>query len=150
MADISTRIPVKAAYDAVALFPSTVDAVAHTVNGSAFSLPRPLGGMQFELDVTAAATLAGDTLDVKVQTLLDGPNGATWTDAVHFTQILGNGGVKRIFAKITMNTAEAMYEDHANGLAAGSIKNLFGDQWRVSYVTVGTGSFTFSVSACPV
>jgi hypothetical protein len=52
----------------------------------------------FVLDVSAAATAAGDTLDVYVDTSLDG---ITWINAVHFTQVLGNGGAKREIAKLT-------------------------------------------------
>ena len=45
----------------------------------------------FQCELTAAATDAGDTLDVFVQTTIDG---TTWLDAVHFTQMLGNGDAK--------------------------------------------------------
>src|SRR5579884_1843729 len=133
---------------------STTDAVAHTVNVPASggtSLPRPRNVLAFVLDITSANAAVGDTLDVKIQTMLDGPHGATWTDVIHFTQALGNGGAKRFFAKLVCPVAEAMYEDHSNGLAAGSIKNHFGDLWRVTYTIVDGGahgqSFTFSVSA---
>lgn len=67
----------------------------------------------FVLDVTAAATAAGDTLDVYVDTSVDG---VTWINAVHFTQVLGNGGAKRELAKLT---SEALV-DPDNVLAISS------------------------------
>src|SRR4030067_3725750 len=46
------------------------------------------------LDITASATEAGDTLDVYVDVLI----GATWINAIHFTQQAGNGAAKKEFA----------------------------------------------------
>src|SRR3989304_1986963 len=46
------------------------------------------------LDITASATEAGDTLDVYVDVLI----GATWINAVHFTQQAGDGAAKKEFA----------------------------------------------------
>jgi hypothetical protein len=116
--------------------------------GSAVRLPGMVNAMALVLDVSAAATDAGDTLDVKVQTKIDGTN---WIDVVSFTQVLGNGGVKRHVAKIVAGLAEAMFADAA--LAAGSVRHLLGDEWRVKYDQVDAdsdGSFTFSVTACPM
>lgn len=152
MANVDVQLPTKPSLDAVILLASITDAVAHTVNGAATFLPRPRMGMAFELDVTAAAAAVGDTLDVKIQTTLDG-SGATWVDVVHFTQVLGNGGAKRFYAKLVGGVAEAMYEDHTASLAAGSIKNHLGDNWRYTYTIVDGGahgqSFTFSIHAIP-
>lgn len=101
---------------------------------------------EFQLDVTAAATEAGDTLDVYVQTTIDGTN---WIDVVHFTQVLGNGGAKRYVAKINGTEPQAMFEN-GTALAAGAVRNILGDQYRVRYaivdvVTADNQSFTFSV-----
>lgn len=117
-----------------------------TGTGDEFEV-RPKNGLSFELDVTAAATAAGDTLDVYVQTTLDGTN---WVDVVHFTQVLGNGGVKRFFAKISKDVAETMFEN-ATALGAAAVRNIFGHQWRarwaVTDATTDDASFTFSVHA---
>lgn len=134
--------------DAVTLLASTTDAVAHTVTQAAgTSIPRPTLGLVLELNVTAAATLVGDTLDVIVQALA--PDGVNWLDVCWFTQVLGNGGVKRIVAKIQGDAAQAMYEV-ATALTAGNVRHLLGDSWRVKYTIVGTGSFTFSVAVRPM
>ena len=104
----------------------------------------------FVLDVTAAATLAGDTLDVFLQGSPD-PSGPYWNDFVHFTQVLGNGGAKRFEARWTSlvapTTAQAAPQDGA--LAAGVAQGLFGAAMRVKWVLVGTGNFTFAVNAVP-
>lgn len=138
----------KGVQDAVTLLSSTTRTA--TLSGSAaVRLPRPNRGVGFVLDVTAAATGVGDTLDVFVQTLI---NGSTWSDVVHYTQVLGNGGAKRFVAKVTATDTQAMFENSA-ALAAGSVRNICGDQWRVRADVVDAGggvqSFTFSVTAIP-
>jgi hypothetical protein len=102
----------------------------------------------FVLDVTAAATAAGDHLDVYVQTKLDGTN---WVDVVHFTQLDGNGGTKRYFEKVVAGPAFAGFEN-GTALGEGEVRDLAGNPWRVRYVVtdVDDPSFTFSVVACPM
>lgn len=101
----------------------------------------------FQLDVTAAATDAGDTLDVYVQTTIDGTN---WLDAVHFTQVLGNGSAKRYISKLSASLALTEYET-GTALGAAAVRHIFGDQWRVRWAITDAGtpnvSFTFSVKA---
>jgi hypothetical protein len=133
----------------VLLAPVTTVAGAVSASGAAVHIPATHSGMAFVLDVTAAATDAGDTLDVKVQCRLDGTN---WHDVVSFTQCLGNGGAKRHVAKISSSVAQAMYEV-GSALAAGSVRNLLGEVWRVTYTQVDAdsdGTFTFGVTACPM
>ena len=101
-----------------------------------------------ELDVTAAATISGDTLDVFVQTSVDGTN---WVDVMHFTQILGNGGAKRYFAKIIHDAALTEFENGA-ALGAAAARAIIGGKYRVRWDVADTGtagdaSFTFSVTA---
>lgn len=98
----------------------------------------------FQLDVTAAATAVGDTLDMFVQTTVDGTN---WLDIAHFTQVLGNGGAKRFIGKVTRDVSETMYET-GTALAAAAVRNVLGNQYRTRYVIAGaTPSFTVSVKA---
>jgi hypothetical protein len=53
-------------------------------------------------------------------------------------------------ATITTGINQAMYET-GTALTAGSVRNIFGDEWRVSYTIVDGGahgqSFTFAVWA---
>src|SRR5262249_23496717 len=125
------------------------DATAHSVNGSAVYLPRPIGGLVLELDVTAAAAASGDTLDCAVQTLIDQSN---WVDVARFTLVLGNAGAKRYYACLTLAGGCAMFEA-ASSLSAGSLRHIFGDAWRCRYTITDGGahgqSFTFSMTACP-
>jgi hypothetical protein len=101
----------------------------------------------FQLEVTAAATDAGDTLDVYVQTTVDG---TTWLDAVHFTQVIGTGGAKRYVSKISASLAQAEYET-GTALGAAAVRHLMGDQYRVRWAITDAStvnaSFTFSVAA---
>lgn len=107
----------------------------------------PAVALIVQLDVTAIGTDVGDTFDVTVQTMIDGVN---WVDVIHFTQLLGNGGTKRFIAKLVAGAAEAMFEN-GTALAAGNIRNLIGDQWRVKTTIVDSGTvnatFTYSVTA---
>jgi hypothetical protein len=152
MPTVTGQLQRKGVADTISLLDSLTDAVAHTVNSPAsggIALPRPSCGFVFELDVTAAAAAIGDTLDVKVQTSLDGVN---WIDVCHFTQVLGNGGVKHHIATNNVSIAQATFEN-GTALAAGQVRNIFGDLWRVTYTIVDGGahgqSFTFNVNACP-
>lgn len=89
----------------------------------------------FDLDVTAAATAAGDTLDVYVDTSLDG--GTSWRNIVHFTQLLGDGGVKRETMTINPggNVGTAPLNTAADAASAG-VRHLLGSQYRARYVQV--------------
>lgn len=128
---------------------TTVPGALNAVASAAVHIPGQPRAIGFVLDLTAAATDAGDTLDVKIQTRLDGTN---WVDVVSFTQCLGNGGAKRHFAKIDAGIAQAMFENGA-ALAAGNVRNLVGEVWRVVHTQVDAdsdGTFSFSVTACPM
>lgn len=127
------------------LLPSTTATSGTNATSAPVAIPFVFQSIAFTLDVTAAATAVGDTLDVVVQTKLDGTN---WTDIVHFTQVLGNGGAKRHIAKVTLDGTQAMFEV-GTSLSAGNARNLAGDQFRVSYTIVSSSapSFTFAVTA---
>ena len=77
----------KKAHDVVNVATITTIAGALNVNTTAVTLPSSMTAVGLTLDVTAAATAAGDKLDVKVQTLIDGTN---WVDVAYFAQVLGN------------------------------------------------------------
>ena len=128
---------------------TTTVAGTATATGAAVHIQGSPNAMAFVLDVTAATVAADDTLDVKIQCRLDGTN---WHDVVAFTQCAGNGGAKRHVAKINADIAQAMYEV-GSALAAGNVRNLLGEVWRVSHTQTDAdsdGSFTFSVVACPM
>jgi hypothetical protein len=104
---------------------------------------------EFLLNVTAAATAAGDTLDVYIQATSD--DGTTWDDFVHFSQILGNGGAKKELFRwqgmIAPTTDHAAPADAS--LAVATIKQgPHGTVWRVKWVVASASapSFTFSVT----
>lgn len=137
--------------DLVTVLASTV-ATAQGTGSTAVPIYGIKSDVQFSLICTAAATAAGDKIDVYVQALVAGtPASGTWVDVVHFTQLLGNGGAKNIIAHINAGQAEAMF-DTSSALSAGSIRNIIGDFWRVRWdiTTASAPSFTFSVVAMPV
>jgi hypothetical protein len=116
-----------------------------TGTGAAFSSQMVKSTVSWELDVTDAATEAGDTLNVFIQTKI----GDDWLDVVHFTELIGSGGAKRFYAKQTVAVAETMFEN-GTALAAGAVRNLIGSDWRcrwaiVDVATTSNQSFTFSL-----
>jgi len=136
---------------AVVLLASTTDAVAHSVTSTAVTGLGQYAQMQILLSVTAAAAAAGDTLDVYVDSSPDG--GTTWANAVHFTQVLGNGGAKSFTAVIDPGGAPGTSViDVTSNASAGTVRpSMFADQLRVRYTIVDGGahgqSFTFAVLA---
>ncbi len=134
-----------------------VASAARTANGNSGALYLThASGMRaaaFLLNVTAAATDAGDTLDVYVQHSSDG--GTTYDDFIHFTQVLGNGGAKKFVAHWvgTIAPTSALHAPADAALAAGVNQGPIGDTLRVKWVIVDAGtanvSFTFSVTMSP-
>jgi len=132
---------------------------ARTTSGTANIAPafsNMLGssyGAAFQLTVSAAATDVGDTLDVYIQSSVDG--GTSWDDFVHFTQVLGNGGAKKFLAFWTSamapETEQAAPADAT--LAAGVKQGPVGSLLRIKWVLVDAGtqnaSFTFRVDGNP-
>lgn len=124
-------------------------AAARTVTGTgeAVTLEGFLA-LVLQLEVTAAATESSDTLDVYLQTTLDG--GSSWVDVYHFTQVLGNGGAKKYFGKIVADAALTEFENGA-ALGAAAGRAIFGSSYRVRWAitdaSTQNASFTFSVKA---
>jgi hypothetical protein len=142
---LSLAVPVQAA--------TLLASAARTASGTS-TLAPPFGGdfkaAVFLLSVTAAATDVGDTLDVYLQSSVDG--GTTWDDFAHFTQVLGNGGAKKYLATWTsLVSPESELKANADAaLAAGVLQGPVGSPWRVKWVIADAGtvnvSFTFSLS----
>lgn len=125
-----------------------LESAARTETGTGGELvAEGLSALFLQLDVTAAATDSGDTLDVYVQTTIDGTN---WVDIYHFTQVLGNGGAKRYFGKVLFDAALTEFENAA-ALAAAGGRSILGDRYRVRWAitdaSTDNASFTFSVKA---
>lgn len=103
------------------------------------------------LDITASATDAADTLDVYVDVLA--PDGATWLNAVHFTQQAGNGAAAKQFAVLDPSNPGTDVVAVTADAAAGKVRPaLFGYAVRARWAIVDGGgdansSHTFSVTA---
>jgi hypothetical protein len=119
-----------------------------TDQGGAYELTR-CNRIAFLLNVTAAATAAGDTLNVYVQSTIDG--GTTWNDFVSFTQVLGNGGAKKFEAdwNAIAGPTTALGPPTDATLAAGVKQGPIGAGFRVKWVIASASapSFTFSLLA---
>ena len=131
-----------------------LSSAARTVSGERVilgSFGNILAG-SFLLVVSAAATEAADTLDVYIQSSAD--NGDNYDDFIHFTQVLGNGGAKKIqaFWNALMAPEAELAALADASMAVGIKQGPVGDKWRVKWVIAGdvpvlNASFTFSLSA---
>jgi len=138
----------KKSFDSTTVLASQTTSTTNAGTAAA-KLPYPPNALSFVLDLTAAATDAVDTLDIYIQTKIDGTN---WVDMVHFTQIVGNGGAKRFIAKVCGPQTENLF-NNTSALSAGSVRHLLGDEYRVRWDITDADSncsFTFSVVACPM
>lgn len=101
------------------------------------------------LDVTAATHEAGDKLDVYVDY---SPDGSKWLNGAHYTQVLGNGGVKSevvLFDPTNPGVAAiATTSDCASGVVRPGVWGAFiRARWVIVDEGDGDASFTFSVKA---
>lgn len=118
----------------------------------------------FQLNVTAAPSTSGGTLDVYVQHSVDylaaGPASsnfaATWDDFLHFAQVGGTvaAQIAGWQGETAPSSSLAMHTAVAASLAAGQIRQgPTGAAWRVQYVVTGgvlvasSSAYTFSVRA---
>ena len=105
----------------------------------------------FEYHLTAATTEVADTLDVFIDTSLDG--GTTWINIVHFAQSTGTSEPDR-FVAVVAPEASVMTApvDVAADAAAGAVRHFLGERVRVRYTMVQSAtndneSFTIAVRA---
>lgn len=136
--------------DAKALLASTTQTGVGVGTGAAVALAGMPNAFAFTLDVTAAATNLNDTLNVFVQTKI---NGTDWIDVAHFTEVLGNGSTKRYVEKVSASPAFAGFEN-GDAFGDGEVRHFHGDSWRVRWAVVdptgANAAFTFSVFSCPM
>lgn len=102
----------------------------------------------FLLNVTALGVGVGDTLNVYVQSTIDG--GTTYNDFVSFTQVLGNGGVKKFEADWNglQGPTTPLGAPADGALSAGVKQGPIGSGLRVKWtIAGGTATFTFSLVA---
>jgi hypothetical protein len=116
-------------------------------NGTAVYIGGERERYIFILAVTAAATDVDDTLDCYIDWSIDN---VTYYNGGHFTQVLGNGGVKAFYMVFDPTTPGATDIACSADLAVSTVlPSLFGAYVRTRYVVVnpgaGAASFTFSV-----
>jgi hypothetical protein len=119
--------------------------------GTGYALDAIYKELMVQLDVTAAATDVGDTLDVYIDMAIDG--GTKWINLIHFTQVLGNGGAKTFMAVIKNDNpgATAVFNVTTDGAVTTTRQIGFGGNLRYRAVAVESGTvnlgFTFSIKA---
>jgi hypothetical protein len=119
--------------------------------GATVNVPSGTKALMFMLDVTATAQDVGDLLDVYVQ---DSQDGIIFTDLVRFTQVLGNGGVKQLYAIANLQVAPTLALGPVQNcsMAAGVRSGPCGPYVRSKYVITPDGdsvadqSFTFGLN----
>lgn len=100
----------------------------------------------FLLNVTAAAGDATDYLNVFIDVLA--PDGATWLNAVHFTQVAGNSAAIKHYAILDSTAVAATTFDVTSDCTSGVTKPyIWGPTVRARYTLVATGDVTFAVTA---
>lgn len=94
------------------------------------------------LNLTAAATAVGDTLDVFLDTTFD--LGTTWVNIAHFPQLLGNGGAKKYLLTFRSDAHDGIADVSADA-AANVARGALGDQLRVRTVAVQASAVSFTL-----
>jgi hypothetical protein len=132
-------------------YPALLTSAARTASATGTetnlqNLFQGVRGALFTLNVTAAANLVGDTLDVYIQQKIKD----NWDDLIHFTQVLGNGGAKVEIASLNFNedvTADFHNPADATMAAATLRKGPITGILRAKYVIAGGAgkSFTFDI-----
>ena len=136
---------------AATLFASATRATAiANSGGTAVTNLANMSRAIFLLDVTATAGVAGDVLNVFVDVLA--PDGLTWLNAVHFTQVAGNSAAIQHYAAIDATNVAATTFDVTADCNAGVTKPyLWGSAIRGRYTLTDAGahgqSVTFSLTA---
>lgn len=125
----------------------TVHNTASSVVGAGVAFREAWREATIVLKVTAAATGAGDTLDVFIDTSYDG--GTTWVNLGHFTQVLGNGGLKTFSMNLRDDNpgATAITDITADAAAGATRQYGLGSLIRYRSTVAASGAFTFGISA---
>lgn len=145
MAKISARGTDLEQGEVITLRASAVTAATAGTNGTAVYVGGERKKYIFLLNVTAAATDAGDLLDVYVDWSIDG---TTYINGGHFTQCIGTGGAKKYYMVFDATDPGALVIDATSDAAAGAVRpGMFGAYVRARWVMVDAdadGNFTWS------
>lgn len=114
-------------------------------------LPFPPNAMGFSLKVLGSASSTSGTLNVAIQTRLRGSS--DYVDVLAFTQIANpSTAIAFHFGKICADSTMATFSA-ASSLAAGGVRHMLGDEWRVRYTATAatsTVNWTCEVTAIPM
>lgn len=147
--DVSDTNPVavKGLGAAITLAPLVARTVTAGTNGTPVSIDDRVA-FAILLTFTNKADDVDDTCDVYIDMLI----GATWVNAVHFTQVLGNAADASAEYALLMPSAQTTVLNVSTNAASGIVRpEVLGSQIRVRWViadpTGADATFTFSVVA---
>lgn len=133
----------------VELFASATRTTA-VANSAGTAKIIPFTKAVFLLDVTATAGAGTDYLDVYVDVLAPSAAGATWLNAVHFTQVAGNSAAIKHYGVLDSTAVAATTFNVTADCSSGVTKPyIWGPGVRGRYTLVDAGghgqSATFSL-----
>lgn len=139
-------LPVKSTGETFTLLASAARGATAGTNGTPVDIPTRVA-FALLLDFTAKGTDVTDTCDVYIDMLI----GATWVNAIHFTQVLGNAADASAQYALLMPSADVAPLDVSANAGNGVVRpNVVGSQMRARWVIVdpgaGAASFTFSIT----
>jgi len=130
----------------ITLFAAAARTVTAGVNGDTVYVGGERVGYIFYLDVTAAATAAGDILDVFIDWSLDGTR---WFNGARFTRVLGNGGAVSFYTSFVVQGVDNDVALTANAAAGDTRGTMLAPYVRGRYIVTdeapANASFTFSL-----
>jgi len=142
----ANQVPVKSTGETFTLLASAARGATAGTNGTPVDIPTRMA-FGILLDFTAKATEITDTCDVYIDMLV----GATWVNAIHFTQVLGNAVDASAQYALLMPSADVVPIDVSTNAGNGVVRpSVIGSQMRARWVIVdaggGVASFTFSIT----
>jgi hypothetical protein len=144
--DNTHPVPVKSDGESFVLLPSAARGATAGTNGTPVDVPTRMA-FAILLEFTAKADDVDDTCNVYIDMLI----GATWINAVHFTQVLGNAADASKEYAMLMPSASTVTINTTSNAGSGVIRpEVIGSQMRARWIIIDpTGadaSFTFSVT----
>lgn len=139
-------VPVDSLAENFVLLASAARGATAGTNGTPVDIPTRIA-FAILLSFTNKADDVDDTCNVYIDMLV----GATWVNAIHFTQVLGNAADASAEYALLMPSADVVTLDVSTNAGSGVVRpHVIGSQMRARWIIIDpTGadaSFTFSVT----
>jgi hypothetical protein len=138
-------VPVKSTGESFTLLPSAARGATAVTNGTPVDISTRIA-FAILLEFTAKADDVDDTCNVYIDMLI----GATWVNAVHFAQVLGNAADASTEYALLVPSQQTITLNVSTNAGSGVVRpEVIGSQIRARWVIVdpagADASFTFSV-----